>query len=125
MNLRRVSAPVFVMLSAQPALAQTLGQGADTDISVWRIVASLILCGLLAVGGAFVLKARGGSFPAFSWPAGKSRRLRLVESLKLAPNAAISIVECDGRELLVSVSAEGSRVLEELPARRDIAVEHA
>jgi hypothetical protein len=105
-------------LSAQGALAQTLGQGLDNDISLWRVAGSLLLCAGLAVAGAFVLRARMGHAPLpLPFKITRRRRLQLIESLRLGQNSGLSIVSCDGREILVLVSPEGSKVLEELPAR--------
>ena len=104
-----------LLLLFQPAAAQTLGQGSDVEISVWRIVATLVLCTMLAVGGAFLLKARQGSLPLGSFLPKQNRRLRLVESLRLGPQADLCIVECDGRELLIAASAQGTRLLANLP----------
>jgi flagellar biogenesis protein FliO len=103
--------------SAQGALAQTLGQGVDNDISLWRVAGSLLLCAGLALAGAFVLRARMGHAPLLPFAIAKRRRLQLIESLRLGQNSGLSIVSCDGREILVLVSPEGSKVLEELPAR--------
>lgn len=117
-------AAALLLGNAQAALAQTLGQGGDVDVPLWRIGGAMVLCSLLAVGGALALRARGGSLPSFSLPfAGpRRRRLKSIETLRLSQNAALSIVECDGRELLILVSQDGSRVLEELPAaHRDAA----
>ncbi|HWA90267.1 MAG TPA: flagellar biosynthetic protein FliO [Rhizomicrobium sp.] len=112
-----------LVLGAAPAFAQALGQGADDGISPWRVFGALLLCSLLAFGGALALRARGGALPSFSFPLAKPRRLKLVESLRLSQTASLSIVECDGRELLVATSPEGSRVLEELPPAGHAAVQ--
>lgn len=108
------AAPFFFLLS-NPVLAQTLGQGADDDISVWRILAALALCIVLAVAGAFVLRSRvvGRQFIPFALK--KDRRLKLVESLRLANQVDLCIVVCDGCELLVAASAHGVDLLKHLP----------
>lgn len=106
--------PFFFLLS-NPVLAQTLGQGAADDISIWRILAALALCLVLAVVGAFALKSRmaGGQLIPFALK--KDRRLKLVESLRLANQVDLCIVLCDGRELLVAASAHGVDLLKHLP----------
>ena len=93
----------------------------DNDISMWRVAGSLLLCAGLAVAGAFVLRARMGHAPLLPFAVVRRRRLQLIESLRLGQNTGLSIVSCDGREILVLVSPEGSKVLEELPARSAVA----
>jgi len=73
-----VAAGLF-LLKSDPVLAQTLGQGSDDGMSVWRIVAALLLCLALAVGGAFALKAGLGRGRFFSFVAKRSGRLQHVE----------------------------------------------
>jgi hypothetical protein len=108
-------AATLLLVEAQAALAQTLGQGSDPDISLWRVAASLLLCAGLAVAGGVILKARSGQMPAFRFAPRRQRRLKLVETLGLGRDTAISIVDCDGREMLVLTSPQGSRVVDELP----------
>lgn len=103
------------IFAAAPAAAQTLGQGSDVEISIWRIVAAFVLCALLAVAGAFLLKARQGSVRLVSLIAKQDRRLRLIETLRLGHQADLCIVECDGRQLLIAASAHETRLLANLP----------
>jgi flagellar biogenesis protein FliO len=111
------TAAALFAAGTQTALAQTLGQGLDDDISLWRVAGSLLLCAGLAVAGAFVLRARQGHAPLLPFAIARRRRLQLIETLRLGQNIGLSIVSCDGREILVLVSPEGSKVLEEFPAR--------
>jgi hypothetical protein len=113
--------PLFcaVLAMTQNAAAQTLGQGYDDGISMWRVGLSILLCAAVALAGAFVLRTKLGHAPfPIRFAGGKRRRLQLVESVKLGPNSGVSIVSCDGRELLILVSPEGGKVIEELPQRR-------
>lgn len=113
--LPAVGVVVPLMFSSGAAVAQRLGQGADDDVSVWRVVAALLLCMVLAVVGAFILKSGGWrGLPAFV-SLKRGNRLRLVESLRVGNQAELCIVVCDGRELLVSSSAQGIALLKQLP----------
>src|SRR5258706_11729693 len=79
-------AAVFALLlaEARPTAAQVLGQGGDDTVSMWRVAAALLVCVLLAVGGAFALRARmGAGALVFAPPPG--RRLKLVGTLRLSP----------------------------------------
>jgi len=112
----RIAAIAFVpFVLASSAAAQTLGQGSDVEISIWRVLLAFLLCAALAAGAAFILKARQGSGHLVSFLVKQNRRLRLVESLRLGHQADLCIVECDGRELLVAVSPHGTRLLTRLP----------
>lgn len=103
----------------QSAFAQTLGQGVDDGISLWRVAGALLLCMGFAVAGVFVLRARMGNtslpFLALPFAARRARRLKLVESVRVGQKADLSIVACDGRELLILVSENGSQIVREIP----------
>jgi hypothetical protein len=122
---RLVPAFALLWLSAMPAFAQKLGQGADDDVSVWRVLAALLLCMVLAIAGAFMLRSghlrlgagRGlaALFPTKCGPAKRGRRLAVVETVRLGHQAELSIVTCDGEDLLVSSSAQGVALVAKLP----------
>ena len=122
MRTRRAAfalAPIMLSwaLGLQPALAQRLGQGSDDGISMWRVVAVLVLCLGLAVFAAYALRARmGGGGMAFLSGTRPSRRMQLVETLRLSHQIDLCIVECDGQRMLVAASAQGATLLKELPA---------
>jgi len=114
--MRVVAIGLFLLLGSGAALADRLGQGPDDDISAWRIVVSFLVCVVLAVGGAFFLKARmGGTNQLLRLMPKPNRRLQLVESLRLSPRAGLSIVDCDGSEMLVSISDTGVHLIGKLP----------
>ena len=107
------------MLAGQAAQAAPLGQVGDDGVAWWRVAAALILCLLLAVGGAFALRTRLGGGIAARGPlwlraAQPTRRLELIETLRVKPQVDLLIVRCDGRELLLSASAQGAELIERL-----------
>jgi len=108
-----------VMLAGQAAQAAPLGQVGDDGVAWWRVAAALIFCLLLAVGGAFALRSRlGGGVgvrrPTWLRAAQTTRRLELVETLRVKPQVDLLIVRCDGRQLLISASAQGAELIERL-----------
>ncbi|MDR3508028.1 MAG: hypothetical protein P4L64_09045 [Caulobacteraceae bacterium] len=107
---RRLATAVLASLTlSAPALAQTLGQGAATTIPWWRLGGALLLCILLAIGGGLALKLRlGGATSAFSR---SSRRLQLVESLRLSHQIDICLLRCDDRDFMIAASPSGVTVL--------------
>lgn len=106
---------------SRPALAQTLGQGQGPEIAWWRVVAALLFCLMLGLVAAFALRARMGGAaapsrltfpfgPGLRLPAHAERRLKLVESLRLAPQVSVSLVSCDGAEFIVAAAPHGVAV---------------
>lgn len=113
-GLRRVAAgfacAIAPMLYAAPALAQRIGQGTGTEVPIWRVLGALVLCLGLALGAAYVLRRRlGGSMPLVS---GRSRRLQMLESLRISPQVHICLVSCDGAEFLIAASPQGVHAID-------------
>lgn len=130
-----IAAPVALLASAGPVLAQTLGQGTDTDIPWIRLTAALILCIGLAIGAAFALNRRlngGPSLPSGGWkrvleqiarPASTATAARLtdIETRRLSPQVTVSVFKCDGRSYMVTASLQGQIVLVSLDGDGDAA----
>jgi anti-sigma-K factor RskA len=108
---RRLLLPttVFCALVATAATAQTLGRADNDDVSIWRVVAAFALCVVLAVAAALVLRARLGYLPQLG--TGRARRLRLVETLRLGRQVSLSIVACDGEEMLLLSSDQSGQLV--------------
>ncbi len=117
--LRALAWGLFVaLLDASPAFGQTLGQAPDDTISIWRVAFALLLCLGLAVAGAYAIKARLGMaspLALFSFAGERTRRLQLIESLRLTQKSDLCLVRCDGRELLFLTSDHGVQVIEPGP----------
>jgi hypothetical protein len=110
---------VCVVLANAAASAQTLGQAPADDISYWRVAFDLVLCLTLAVAGAYLLKARAGngvaSRPLRFISSRAPRRLKLVETLRLGQKFDLSIVTCDGHEILVLANENHAAIVDTLP----------
>lgn len=114
-------AALLVLALAQPAMAQTLGQGASTDVPWLRVIGALILCLSLAVGGAYALRSRlGGGAPpaglkrwreALGLTEAAPRRLQLIETVRLSHQIDICLLRYDGKDLLIAASSQGAQVL--------------
>lgn len=116
----------LLALAAQPALAQTLGQGTSSDIPWLRLTGALILCLSLAVAGAYALRTRMGGGAALppvlarlklpiaglTLPEAAPRRLQLVETIRLSHQVDVCLIRCDDRQILVAASPQGVVVLD-------------
>jgi flagellar biogenesis protein FliO len=112
----------LLLFCTQSASAQTLGRAADGDISLWRVASALLLCIVVAVVAAFVLKARMGNANTFQFLAKRSRRLQLVETLRFGQQSVLSIVICDGQEMLVLTTGQAVQLMQRLPLGSEAAL---
>lgn len=99
-----------------PAAAQQLGGGGGVGFSIWRVLAALLVSLVAALGLAMALRARskGGSFSRPQWlsalaPVG---RIKVIESRRIAGQAELTLVRCDGTEFLVLTCAGTATVVE-------------
>jgi flagellar biogenesis protein FliO len=118
-----VLAALASFAGAVPALAQTLGQGADNDLPWWRVIGSLIFCLVLAGAAAFVLRDRVPMLRGLRPLLERRRpgRLRLIESTRLAQQVDVCLLRCDDNDLLIAVSPQGAVLLSTQPAPAEAA----
>lgn len=111
---------VIYLLSVPAAFAQPghLGGGGALNLSLTRIIMSLILCLMLAALAAFALKRSGGRIDVkrmggliAKLPV--QRRVEVVETRRASQYADICLIRCDGREYLVLSSQQRQLVLRE------------
>lgn len=99
-------------LLASGAQAQQLGGAQTADISIWRVLAALLFCLVLAAAAAFALRYRmTGRLDIHLRMAGPTRRMTLVDRLRLTPQAELCLVTIDGQECLLAVSPSSVEVL--------------
>lgn len=101
---------------ATAAHAQRLGGGGGVDIPVGRIIAAFILCALLAVAVAVILKRRGKgggivSLRAVFASSLAQRRIEVIETRRASAHADICLVRCDDDEYLLLCSPQRNIVL--------------
>lgn len=114
MNLVRLGL-IALVLYAKPAVAQRLGTGADVDISPWRVIGVTFFCLVL---GSFAIFAVRQRLIAAKWSLSfglpqPSRRLQLVERIRLGPQSEICLVRLDAEEILLAFSAAGVQRLDQ------------
>ncbi|HEY0148112.1 MAG TPA: hypothetical protein VGB70_03835 [Allosphingosinicella sp.] len=112
------SALAAAALLAAPALAAPgrLGGGEQLGVSLGRIVGALIVCIVIAVLAALLLRQRSGRMDlraVFQRLSPRTPAIDVVETRRLSPNADICIVRHDGREYLLLLLAGGAQVLNE------------
>ena len=88
---------------AAPAIPYKRDRGSD-DIDLSRVALSLLICVLLAGGVVYVLRRR---FNVRVGDSSKARLLRLVETQRLNPKAALYVVEFAGSSYLLAYSEHG------------------
>jgi hypothetical protein len=115
---RRASAcmaSIAVACAVNAAAAQSLGGAVDDDVSLWRVGGAFLLCIALGASAIFIVRGRAGYPQIPMLTARRARRLRLVESLRLGRQSLLSIVACDGEELLVLSSEQSAHLVGRLP----------
>ena len=119
--IRHVALVAVATFSATPALAQRLGGGTASDISVGRIVAALVLCVIAAVLAILLLKRGGGRIDFAGLTSFRklavARRIDVVETRRISQHADLCLVRCDGQDYLILTAQGQQSVLREGPAR--------
>ncbi len=96
---------------ASSALSQTLGQGQDIGVSVWRVLAALLLCLGIAVAVILTLRKQSRRIDLKALASGlrargtaQSPRIAIIESRRASSRADVVLLRCDDREFLVMIS---------------------
>ncbi len=100
---------ISLALVATSASAQRLGQADDTDVSIARVLAALLLIIVLAGAAMFVGRARIAELKF--WRPASARRLQVVETARLSPQAMLCLAACDGKEYLIAITPGAASVL--------------
>ena len=112
------AAPIlWLLLAAGEATAAApgrLGGGEDLSISLWRVLAAILVCTMIALLAALVVRARGGGAKigllVRRLPL-RPRTIGVVETRRLSPHADISVVQHRGQEYLLLLQAGHAQVL--------------
>lgn len=116
--MRRASAALALGATLLPgvALAQATahlgGGGAAVDVSIIRVLASLILCLGIAVAVIFLMRGRSIRLPTLKGltvPAAPG--VEIIQTRRLSAHADISLVRHGGREYLLLLQAGSAQIL--------------
>jgi hypothetical protein len=108
------------LLVAAPALAGAgrLGGGQPLEVSLGRIVAALVICIIIAILAALLIRQRSGKLDLYAWFGrlqARPRAIEVIETRRLSPHADICVVRHSGREYLLLLLAGDARILSEEP----------
>ncbi|MCW4463804.1 hypothetical protein OK349_19030 [Sphingomonas sp. BT-65] len=111
------------MLWSGSAWADTarLGGGGGLDLSLTRIVLSLLLCLGIALSVILLLKRNGGRMNAAALRGllkgiRTDQRVRVIESRRISAHADFCLVRCDDVEYVILSSTREQKLLREQPA---------
>lgn len=96
-----------------------LGGNASSDAIPWlRLVLGLVLCLGLAWAAALFLRSRAGGPTMQAWGRKPPRRLRLLETVRVGPQATLSLVTVDSAEYLLVSTSDAAHLTEYKAAGR-------
>lgn len=99
----RTDAAASVVTTAAPV---------DPGVSRWQIVTAVLYLGVLAgVGYALVFYARRG-FTLKASSATQGQSLRVLATTRVSPTLTISLLDVEGRRVLVAATTSGTSMIE-------------
>jgi hypothetical protein len=125
--VRAILAGVAAMTCCAPAYANAvrLGGGEDLHVSLWRIIAALLIAIVLVVLAALLIRQRAGKLDLATLVGRvrvRPRGIDVVETRRLSPHADACLLRYRGREYLLLVGASHGRVLSCVEAVPDVQV---
>lgn len=89
----------------------------DLFATLWPVILLLVALAVAAAVALWYVKRHGVTLAV----PGKARRLRVLERVALSRNAALVLVECDGRTLIVGQSGDRVSFIERpTPPKDDV-----
>jgi hypothetical protein len=98
------------------ANAGRLGRSASLDVSIARIVAALVICVIVAILAALLLRQRGRGLDLrglFGRLEVGRRAIQVVETRRISQHADISLIRSGGKEYLLLLQAGSAQILSE------------
>jgi flagellar biogenesis protein FliO len=106
------AALLCVGVCAMPvAAAQHLGHGDDPGVSIVRILAALLL--IFALAALALYLGRGRMTRLRLWTPPDGRRIRVIETVRVAPGATLCLASLDDSEFLLAVTSSGATLIAE------------
>lgn len=109
-----VAAPL--LCAATPVAAQQLGGGGSPEVSIVRVIGSLLLCLIVAGLAIFYLRLRQGrgvAIPSFARLVQTSPEIDVKEVRRLTVQHSVCLVRHGAREYLIVLSPASVTVLNE------------
>lgn len=103
-----------LLLSAAATATRHLGGASGTPVSFVRIASALIVCLIIAVLAALLVRQRSGALDlasALRRLAPRTGRIEVIETRRLSPHADACLLRHDDREYLLLLQAGTVRVL--------------
>lgn len=119
MRVIAIGALAPVAARAQNAAQPHLGGGGSLDISLGRIIASLVICIIVAVLAILLIRQRSGRgdlSAMFARLQPQVRAIEVVETRRLSPHADICLVRHCGRDYLLVLQQGSMQVLRDEPS---------
>jgi hypothetical protein len=110
-----------IAFAMAPALAwaQHLGGASDIELPLIRLTIGFLFCALVAIVAALAfqryLRHGGGANPlklTRTWLRPLARKVRVLETYRISPNAEICVFASARHEYLVVISAAGATIVE-------------
>jgi flagellar biogenesis protein FliO len=108
----------FSLSGIASAFGQTLGQGDEVGISIWRVLASLLLILVIGAGALLVVRMRTGQLKL--WQPAANRRLQICEISRITPQSALCLVTFDDHEYLIALTSGGATLIEKRQKAADL-----
>jgi hypothetical protein len=99
------------------AVAQQLGRGDDDGIALWRVFAGVAV--VLILGGAALVFGKSRAIDLRLWTPVASRRIKVIETVRISPQSSLCLAAFDGREYLIALTPGSATVVETNAAAAD------
>ncbi len=116
---------LLVPVDAAFANGARLGGGGALNLSLTRIVTSLLLCLGIAVAAILLIKRSGGrpnlqAIRTLFQGLPTQQRVKVIETRRISQHADLCLVRCDDIEYVILSSAHQQQVIRERPASEAI-----
>jgi len=117
LHARALAGVLSAALWPLTAQAQTLGGGSNFELPILRLVLGLLLCVIVAIVAALLLKRfmHAGAAPRLGkWSdlvRAPQRRIKVLETYRLSPHGDVCVFTCERRQYLIVLSPAGATII--------------